>query len=153
VLRDEINRKLKSLEQKMRKNLEQSDAGPSEIEAELVTELYSLSGRDLASKLGYSERVGKTVSRTDTYQRWKPHRRRGNARRYDSSNASAELINSGGTTRKSGWTRNREFAASEGLTVGRESKLEEMDAEYRRQLEETPEAQDWYDKHQSEINS
>jgi hypothetical protein len=149
---DEIDRKLKLCEQKIREEYQKIGAGPKEIEEALLVELYSLSSRDLASKLGYSESRSKTLSRTDTYQRWKPHRCRGNSRRYDSSHASAELINRGGATAKSGRTRNQEFAAATGLTVGRESKLEEMDPEYRRQLRETPEAQDWYDNHQSEIN-
>lgn len=118
-----------------------------EIEEELIAKVYSLYDYEHATACGYTEKAAKTFRRTDEYKRWAPHRKRGNAARLDPNNAASELNGNGGESSKSGATRNNEFAAKNGLGIGREGKLQPLDAAARQAIENDPDAKAWYAQH------
>lgn len=123
-----------------------------EIEQELIKKVYSLYDYEHATACGYTEKAAKTFRRTDEYKRWALHRKRGNAARLDPNNAASELNGNGGDSSKSGATRNNEFAAKNGLGIGREGKLQPLDAAARQAIENDPEAKAWYAQNGSKLD-
>jgi len=123
-----------------------------EIKQELIATVYRLYDYEHATACGYSEKAAKTFRRTDEYKKFAPHRKRGNAARMDPNNAASELNGKGGEASKSGATRNNEFAAKNGLSIGREVKLQPLDAAARRAIENDPEAPAWYAPNGSKLD-
>jgi hypothetical protein len=152
VTKKEAGEKMRARENAIIVRMTKAGRTEGEIEEELIAKVYSLYDYDHATACGYTEKAAKTFRRTDEYKRWAPHRKRGNAARLDPNNAASELNGNGGESSKSGATRNNEFAAKNGLGIGRQGRLQPLDAAARQAIENDPEAKAWYAQNGSKLD-
>jgi hypothetical protein len=152
VTQEEAAEKLRAKENAIIVRMTKARRTEGETEQELIEKLYSLYDYEHATACGYTKHAAKTFQRTGEYKSWARYRKRGNAARLDPNNAASELNSNGGQSSKSGATRNDEFAAKNGLRIGREAKLQPLDAQARQAIENDQEAKAWYAQNGSKLD-